>query len=302
MRYGVSVLSLAAVLLVSGCSDDEPDRVSSPAAAPGATRVPAYDAALEPSAAVLALVPQEAATVTVTDFDQVRLELGAGELTDQATPQEVANFWRRATAERPLLSPGMLRSAGQQHATRYGLTELDVAWEAHFYGADDREAGWVLRFRDGTDMARVAAATEDSAGPLSGGDVDAAERLVTSGTTDDPRQSWAADPRTWELVGSPASSTYVSRDCVQAEATDDVDDLGAYSIQFEDRLVTARLGAARQDLFARMRLGQSEPTFSAAYDGGAADPLTGRIGYVMTDPATAARLALEHKVPFAACS
>lgn len=159
------MLLLAVVLRVSGCSDDEPDQVSSAAAAPGATQVPAYDAALEPSAAVLALVPQAAATVTVTDFDQVRLELGMGELTDRSTPQEVATFWQRATAERPLLSPGMLRSDGQQLATAYGLTGLDVAWEAHFYGADDREAGWVLRFRDGTDMARVVAATEDSAGP-----------------------------------------------------------------------------------------------------------------------------------------
>ena len=53
--------------------------------------------------------------------------------------------------------------------------------------------------------------------------------------------------------------------------------------------MTARLGEDRQDLFARMRLGKSEPTFTAAYDGGVADPLTGRIGYVMTDPAAAAR-------------
>ena len=38
-----------------------------------------------------------------------------------------------------------------------------------------------------------------------------------------------------------------------------------------------------------------------AYDGGVADPLTGRIGYVMTDPAEAAALALEQDLPFAAC-
>ena len=195
----------------------------------------------------------------------------------------------------------MLRPADRQLATTYGFTQLDVAWEAHFYGADDQEAGWVLRFRDGTDMAKVSAATEDPASPLSGGDVDAAEHLVSSGTTDDPAQSWAADPDTEELVGPPANSTYVSRDCVAAGTSGDVDDLGAFSIQFEGSLVTARLGEDRQDLFARMRLGKSEPTFTAAYDGGVADPLTGRIGYVMTDPAAAADLALEHRLPFATC-
>ena len=63
---------LAVVVLVSGCSDDEPDHAS-PAAAPSETRAPAYDARLEPAAAVLALVPEEAETLTVTDFEQVRL-------------------------------------------------------------------------------------------------------------------------------------------------------------------------------------------------------------------------------------
>ena len=300
MRYGVSVLLLAVVLLVSGCSDDEPEQAS-PDAAPSETQARAYDAALEPSAAVLALVPEDADTVTVTDFDQVRVELGMDSLTGRSTPEEVATFWQRATAERPLLSRGMLRPADRQLATTYGFTQLDVAWEAHFYGADDQEAGWVLRFRDGTDMAKVSAATEDPASPLSGGDVDAAEHLVSSGTTDDPAQSWAADPDTEELVGPPSNSTYVSRHCVSAGTSGDVDDLGAYSIQFEGSLVTARLGEDRQDLFARMRLGKGEPTFAAAYDGGVADPLTGRIGYVMTDPAAAADLALEHRLPFATC-
>ena len=300
MKYGVSVVLLAVVLLASGCSDDEPDQAPQ-AAEPSETVPPRYDAALQPSAAVLALVPEDVQTVTVTDFDQVRTELGVSELSDQSPPEEVATFWQRATTERPLLSPGMLRPADQRLATTYGFTQLAVAWEAHFYGADDREAGWVLRFRDGTDMAQVAAATKDPAGPLSGGDVNAADHLVSSGTADDPTQSWAADPGTQELVGPPANSTYVSRACVQAGTSGDVDDLGAYSIQFEGSLVTARLGADRQDLFARMRLGESEPSFTTVYDGGVADPLTGRIGYVMTDPATAAGLALEHRLPFATC-
>ncbi|MDX6373585.1 MAG: hypothetical protein QOD98_2573 [Nocardioidaceae bacterium] len=292
--------ALLAMLLLSGCSDDGPEPEPQ-AAATSESAEPAYDATLEPSAAVLALVPEDAETLAVTDFDQVRAELGMDELTDQSTPEELAAFWQRATAERPLLSPGMLRSAEQQLATTYGFTQLDVAWEAHFFAAGDQETGWVLRFRDTTDMAKVTAATEDAGGPLSGADVDAADHLVSSGTTDDPTQSWAAAPDLEELVGLPANATYVSRSCVHESTTGDVDDLAAYSVQFEGSLATARLGEGRQDLFARMRLGESEPTFTAAYDGGVADPVTGRIGYVMTDPAAAAGLALTHQLPFASC-
>jgi hypothetical protein len=291
---------LAVVMLVSGCSDDSPDQAP-PAAAPSETEAPAYDDALEPSAAVLALVPEDAATLTVTDFDQVRLELGVDEVSGLSTPEDVATFWQRADSERPLLSPGMLRPADAQLVTAFGFSQLDVAWEAHFFTADGEEAGWVLRLRDGTDMARVAEAAEDANTPIGGGTVDAAEHLVSSGTADDPTRSWAADPATEELVGLPANSTYVSRECVEQDAGEDIDELAAYSIQFEGSLVTARLGADRQDLFARMRLGKAEPTFAAAYDGGVADPLTGRIGYVMTDPAAAAQLALDRRLPFATC-
>jgi hypothetical protein len=291
---------LAAAVLAAGCSDARPEPAAQ-VAAPSLTGAPAYDGRLAPSAAVLSLVPEDAETLTVTDFDQVRLELGMGGLGDASTPDEVTAFWRRASSERPLLSPGMLRGDDEQLAATHGFTQLDVAWEAHFSTAGDRPAGWVLRFRDDTDMGAVAEAVQDTSGPLAGGTVDATEHLVTKGTTDDPEHSWAAEPETLALVGVPASATYVSRACVEPHAGEDVDDLGAFSVEFEGSLVTARLGAGRQDLFARMRLGAAEPSFAAAYDGGVADPLTGRIGYVMTDPATAAELALEHRLPFAAC-
>ena len=38
-----------------------------------------------------------------------------------------------------------------------------------------------------------------------------------------------------------------------------------------------------------MRAGSAEPAFADGVDGGVADPLTGRIGYVMTDPADGGR-------------
>ena len=294
------VALLAGGLLMSGCSDEKPEEP--PVAASSETPDPAYDGSLEPSAAVLALVPEDARTLTVTDFDQVRLELGADGLGAESTPEELAAFWQRAEQERPMLTTGLLRPEEGRLGTTYGVTQVDVAWEAHFYGADDDEMGWVLRFRDGSDMAKVAEAASEGAGVLSGAVVDAGEHLVSSGTTDDPAQSWAVDPETVAMVGLPANATYVARGCVDDESAGDVDDLAVYALQFEGSLVTARLGKGRHDLFTRMRLGAGEPTFTQAFNGGVADPRTGRIGYVMSDPAAAARLALGHQLPFATCA
>jgi len=300
VRYGVPVALLAAVLVVGGCSDDEPPEP--PAAVATEAPDPAYDASLEPSAAVLALVPETAQTLTVTDFDQVKLELGLPDVGTGSDPAEVQELWDRAVAERPLLTPGMLRADDGQLRKTYGFTQVDVAWEAHFFDDADQEAGWVLAFREGTDMQAVQRAVDDGAGPLTGATVDAEQRLATSGTTSDPTQSWATDEATTAMVGLPANSTYVARACLPEAAGADVDELGTWSVQFEGSLVTARLGEGRHDLFVRMRLGQAQPDFAAAYDGGVADPRTGRIGYVMADPAAAAGLALAKGLPFAACA
>jgi hypothetical protein len=300
VRYGVPVALLAAALVVSGCSDDEPPEP--PAAVASKTPDPAYDATLEPSAAVLALVPETAQTLTVTDFDQVKLELGLPDVADGSDPAAVQQLWDRAEAERPLLTPGMLRPDDQRLETSYGFSQVDVAWEAHFFDGADQEAGWVLAFRDGTDMQAVQKAVDDGTGALAGGTVDAQLHLVSKGTTADPTQSWAADEATAALVGLPANATYVARACLPEDADADVDELDTWSVQFEGGLVTARLGEGRHDLFTRMRLGETEPAFAAAYDGGVADPRTGRIGYVMADPPAAAKLALQHQLPFATCA
>jgi hypothetical protein len=101
---------------------------------------------------------------------------------------------------------------------------------------------------------------------------------------------------------APANATFLSRSCTDAGSHDDLEELGTYAVQFQGSLVTARLGAARSDLFTRMRMGEDQPAFAAAYAGGVADPSTGRIGYVMADPVVAAQLALQRELPFAICS
>jgi hypothetical protein len=195
----------------------------------------------------------------------------------------------------------MLRPDEPRLTKRFGLSQLDVAWEAHFHDDLGDDVGFVLAFRDGTDMGAVGRAVDAGLAGLERATLDADHGLLTSGTTDDADESWAADPSLRPLVGPPANATYVARGCVDEPGAVDLDDLEAYSVQFEGILATARLGAQRMDLFTRMRMGEGVLDFEAAYDGGVADPPTGRIGYVMTDPAAAAALALAGKLPFAAC-
>lgn len=291
---------LAAFVLLSGCADDteflppEVDAVQ--------VVTPTFDGSLEPSAAVLALVPGDAATLTVTDFEQVRLQMGLPDLGTADKKKDRESFWARAAAERPLLSAGMLRPIEPKLSEKFGLSQLDVAWEAHFYDEAGSETGFVLAFREGTDMAAVAEATDAGLGPLKDATVETTLGLVTSGTTSDGDDSWAADEDARELVGLPANATYLARGCVEKPLAGSLDDLDLYSVQFEGTLATARLGEDRMDLFTRMRLGGQVPKFERAYDGGVADPLTGRIGYVMSDPAAAASLALDDALPFAACA
>jgi hypothetical protein len=94
----------------------------------------------------------------------------------------------------------------------------------------------------------------------------------------------------------------VARGCLPDQGGAELDELDTYAVQFEGTLVTARLGEGRHDLFTRMRAAAGQPDFADAYEGGVADPRTGRIGFRMSDPAAAARLALQHRLPFAGCA
>lgn len=292
--------ALAAVLLVGGCGGDD-TRILPPETDPVAAYTPTFDGSLEPAAAVLPLVPDDAATLMVTDFEQVRLQMGLQDLTTKDKPADREAFWARAEAERPLLSTGLLRSLEPKLTQDHELSQMDVGWEAHFYDESGSETGYVVAFREGTDMGAVADAVAAGAPELRGATVDADLGLLTSGAAADGEESWAVEPEIRALVGLPANATYVARACVDEPVTGDVDALGAYSVQLEGTLATARLGEDREDLFDRMRLGAEVPAFAAAFEGGVADPATGRIGYRMTDPAAAAALARLQKLPFAAC-
>lgn len=287
--------------LLGGCALGDDVRILPPVEE--AAELPSldFDGSLEPSAAVLPLVPEDVVTMTVTDFEQVRLQMGLQDLSSQDKRKDRDAFWARAEAERPLLTTGAFRPIEPKLNQMFGLTQMDVAWEAHFLDENGEETGYVLAFRDGTDMTAVRNAVGAGFEYLAGAAVDPERGLVTRGTATDAEDSWAADTAIRPLVGQAANATYVSRACSEEEASGDLDELEVYSVQFEGTLVTARLGDDRRDLFDRMRAGSVIPDFATTYDGGVADPLTGRIGYVMTDPADAASQALANDLPFAAC-
>ncbi len=318
-----AITLLAAALVASGCTSETPEPVLAPPLGEATeTGPPVYDPSLPAATSVLALVPEDATTLSVTDFDQVRLLLGASLLTGESPPAERQRFWQQAAAEAPILSTGKLRPWEQRLSRDYGFTQDDVRWEATFTGPAG--TGWVLAFREGLDLAGVERAVAAGVGPLAGAEVDPATHLVTRGTTSDGTTSWAADDELTGLVGpAEANATYVDRECIPFETAfaadveadlaelpaadlEGLDPLSSWSVSFGGELSTARLGEQREDVFERLRLAgnlpATEPEFGLGYAQGVADPATGRIGYVMGDPAIAAELALKQHLPFAVCA
>ena len=91
--------ALVALVLVtaSACGDGpaapDPEPTGPPARLAG---TPAYDPHLEPAAAMLPWVPAAATTLTVTDLDEVRRQLGVPELSSADLMSDRSEFWRRA--------------------------------------------------------------------------------------------------------------------------------------------------------------------------------------------------------------
>ncbi len=318
----VPTLALA-LALAAGCGADisPPDAQPSPVHSPTTTAHPLFDAGLEPAEAVLAMVPGSATTVTVTDFDEIRTDLGVPGLTSNAPASDRFDFWERARAEAPLLAEGMLRDDSSEFLLDYGFTQDDVDWEAHFTGPEGN--GYVLAFRPGLDLGPVSGAVEAGAGPLDGARVITQDRLVVAGTAEAGEGVWASDPTWTGLVDGPAEATYLRRGCIPlndalgpdagAEEQEDLlaqhpvtnlDDLPGFAVAFGDHNAIVRMGPNRDDLFDRLYLGRDWPVpgFQGAFGSGVGDPATGRIGYDVPRPAQAAAVTLLEELPFAVCS
>ncbi|WP_323793288.1 hypothetical protein [Nocardioides sp.] len=310
---------LGCALLLTSCSGEEEPFV--PPSLIEEAPVPAYDPALEPAAAAMALVPSEATVLAVTDYDELRLRLAQSELTSESSAAARDRFWRNAARRTVMFSDGLLRGVDERLLDDYGFTQDDVIWEAR-WGTPSGE-GWVLRLRDDLDLDGVARAIRDGVGPLDGADFDAGRRLISLDATDEPTDSWAADPARTALVGRPATSTYVDSACIPydvafadgdasdlapapAEEMGALDELGPFAVSYGVDLVTVHLGQVRNDVFDRARLPdilpRTDPEFAVGYVEPVADPSGGRIGYTIGDPAAAESLARQRHLPFAVCS
>ena len=324
---GVAVLLSALLLagpLLAGCREVPAPVVRPPVPPETIAGTPSYDARREPAQAVLALVPESATTLSVTDLDEVRKQLGVPDLTSADLMADRSAFWRRAEAEAPLLTAGLLRADNSELMLDYGFTQDDVDWEARFTGPEG--SGFVLAFREDLDLSAVARAAEDGVGPLGDATVLRGAHLAVSGVAADGATSWAKHPEVVDLLAQPAEATYVRRACVPVNtalgpsagfeeqqallATYDVtrlEPLGPFAVAFGDHLATVRVDPGRGDLFARLELAAGWPaadglSFADGFRAGVADPATGRIGFDVPKPPLAARLSLLELLPFAVCN
>ena len=272
---------------------------------------------------MLALVPDDATRLAVTDYEQIRLQLGNPDLSGAIPAAERAKYWERVDTETAALIEGVLRADDETLRKDYGFSQDDVVWEAHF-GDEAGEQGWVLKFSDDLDMTGVQRAVDDEVGPLAGVTVALNERVIGIGTTTDLQQSWGRRrraqrpgracprPRRTSNARASRSTTPSARACTTQLASGPaadlaaLDDLGPFSVSFGGELATARLGTARDDAFARGRLAdtlpEGEPSFGEGFQRPVADPAGGRIGYTLGDPRIAVELTLARRLPFALCA
>jgi hypothetical protein len=311
-------VALLAASLLTACSTAHP-RVYQQRPDP-APVIEAYDATLDPSAAVLPLVPAAATRLEVTDFTQLRLTLGFGELDGTSPAADRARFWHDLPSTASL-SSGLLRPVDARLRQRFGFGADDVDWEATYSGGG--QDGWVIAFREDLAMGQVQRAVQAGVGPLKGAVVDAADHLVTSAAPPVGADSWGHDPQLVALVGRPADATYVQRGCLPfssvygsgvadqlasgpKEMLAELQPLDDFAVAFGGQLVTAQLGTGRDDLFQRLRIAgvlpATKPNFDQAFARGVADPSTGRLGFEIGRPQDAVRLTEQQRLPFAVCA
>ncbi|WP_109507066.1 hypothetical protein [Nocardioides speluncae] len=324
MRHLGTLLTVVAGAALVGCGGTtNAERPSGPTE-PAPTTIPPVVRAGGP-ARVLALVPESATTLTITDFDAVRARLGVPDLTSEDLMADRTAFWERAGKESVLLTDGLLREDSSAFMLDHGFTQDDVDWEARWTGPDG--PGYALAFRPDLDLSGVQAAVKAGTGPLDEtARVLAADHLLVSGEATDGGPVWATDPAITDLVVTGEESAYLRRGCLPLQEALGVDatyedheavlaeydvtelePLEAVALTFKDQVVTARLGEGRTDLRERADLGPDWPvTGSIGFEDGftgmpVIDPNTGRIGYRVANPVAAANLTLTHLLPFAIC-
>jgi len=155
-------------------------------------------------------------------------------------------------------------------------------------------------------------------GPLAVADLDAADRLLTSGTAHPGEPVWGSDPAWRTLLPTDGEAVVVRRGCVGADSLarpgpraqrrlDTLQPLDAFTLTFGDHVATARLSRGREDLFDRERVATAWPVgggerFGSVFRYGVGDPSTGRIGFDVPHPGRATALVRAGLLPFGVCA
>lgn len=295
-RWGISALAVGLALALVGCGDDSTPK--KPEAAPAEETYPAYAATMDPTEAAMTFVPVGATTLAVTDYDEVKSLFGLDDTTSRSGPAEQSELWSRADKEAAQVSGGLLREVDQQLRTTYRWGAADVVWEARFSGGG--EEGFVIKVAD---RVKPGAAIKAGVGPLKGASFDPKTHLITKHTAAADAENWAAQETMLAVAGGPAASTYVVKGCAEGGPKEKtrLAPVEAYSVEFGGGLATLRLGEDRGDLFYRLKLGDQAAAYTKVFTHGVADPSTGRIGFRVTNPVTAATLVTSEPVPYAVC-
>jgi hypothetical protein len=315
MEWRTAAVLVAVALAVTGCSGDAKPGPR-PAGSHTPELAPAFEKRAEPAQAVLSLVPQSADVITVTDWDEIRVQLGQPELTSESLVTDRTTFWERESKEAPALAEGMLRADDATYLLDYGFTKDDVDWEAHWDGP-----GYALKLRNDLDLASVRLAIRQGVGAIADGRIVEADHLVVHGPSD--VDTWANEDGWDDLVSAPAEATYLRRGCIPLDealgpdgtqqdvdaiealkVVPDLDELPGFAVGFGDHNATVRVEPGRLDDFDRVHLANDWPVpdFNQAFKQGVADPSSGRLGYEVPNPPKAAAVTLLGELPFAVCN
>jgi hypothetical protein len=253
---------------------------------------------MDPVEAAMTLVPESAKTLAVTDYDEVKSLFGLDDITSRSSPADQSDLWNRADKEAAQVSGGLLRGVDQRLRDTYKWGAADVTWEARFTGGG--KEGFVIKV---TDRVKPGPAIKAGIGPLKGAEFDPETHLITKNTATPDAENWAAQEVMVAVAGGPATSTYVVKGCAEGGPKEKtrLAPVEAYSVEFGGGLATLRLGEDRDDLFVRLKLADQVPAYKKVFTNGVADPASGRIGFRVTSPVTAAALVTSEPVPFAVC-
>ncbi|OIJ25248.1 hypothetical protein UG56_018620 [Nocardioides luteus] len=290
------MLAAGLALALVGCGDDsEPKK---PEAAPTENTYPVYAATMNPVEAAMTFVPETATTLAVTDYDEVKSLFGLEDITSRSSPADQSDLWGRADKEAAQVSGGLLRDVDQRLRDKYAWGAADVIWEARFTGGG--KDGFVIKVAD---RVKPGHAIKAGVGPLKGATFDPETHVITKHTVTPDAANWASQETMLAVAGGPATSTYVVKGCAEGGPKEKtrLAPVEAYSVEFGGGLATLRLGEDRDDLFVRLKLGDRDAAYKKVFTHGVADPSTGRIGFRVTNPVTAAALVTSEPVPFAVC-